>query len=254
MQNLTFKTCHTDRTGFTLIELLVVISILALLLSILMPSLNKARESGRAAVCGSNMKQLGLAQSVYAVQNLDFYASNFREEGIQGNTDVIDWNLVATQSWAKGLYPIMAKNWKAYACPTAKPYTPPDWGVPPAFPPQLSEKRPGVSYIMSDYCSNRKVSRIRKPSGVVLFWERSVTCIVSSRYPTVLDAAGKNTDFTALTSPVVHGGKFEDAYLPVQTRRKMVNNAKPNYTFADGHVERCIDSKIWKLSSFWQPN
>ena len=143
MQN--YKTGCAGRTGFTLIELLVVISILALLLSILMPSLSKAREAGRAAVCGSNMKQLGIAQSVYAAQNLDFYASNYRQAGIQGNTDVIDWNLVATQSWAKGLYPIMAKNWKAYACPTAKPYTPPDWGVPPAFPPQLSERRPGVS-------------------------------------------------------------------------------------------------------------
>ena len=57
--------------GFTLIELLVVISIIALLVSILMPALGRAREQTRAVVCLSNLKQAALASYEYAVDNDD---------------------------------------------------------------------------------------------------------------------------------------------------------------------------------------
>ncbi len=56
-------------TGFTLVELLVVIAIIALLMSILMPALNRARELGRRTVCLGNLKQLALAWVMYADEN-----------------------------------------------------------------------------------------------------------------------------------------------------------------------------------------
>ena len=57
--------------GFTLIELLVVISIIALLLSILMPSLQKAKESAKRIVCATNLRTIGIGYNTYVMDNDD---------------------------------------------------------------------------------------------------------------------------------------------------------------------------------------
>jgi prepilin-type N-terminal cleavage/methylation domain-containing protein/prepilin-type processing-associated H-X9-DG protein len=69
--------------GFTLIELLVVIAIVALLLSVMMPALKKAKQKAQAVVCSSNLKQFGILFAMYASDNEE----RFCDGGDNGGED-----------------------------------------------------------------------------------------------------------------------------------------------------------------------
>lgn len=73
------------KKSFTLIELLVVIAIIAILASMLLPALSKARAKARAVSCLSNMKQIALAVHMYANDNEDFVPC------IQNYTGAVNW-------------------------------------------------------------------------------------------------------------------------------------------------------------------
>jgi len=67
------------RRGFTLVELLVVIGIIALLISILLPALNRAREQANLIECESNLKQVGQLCAIYETENQGYLPYSYAQ-------------------------------------------------------------------------------------------------------------------------------------------------------------------------------
>jgi prepilin-type N-terminal cleavage/methylation domain-containing protein len=99
------------RTGFTLIELLVVISIIALLLSILMPGLQMAKAKAKQTICLTNLRSLGVAMWTYGEDNNGSFM-----RGIYGITGAY---IGGKGFWLSDLNPYYGQQTKVLICPQA---------------------------------------------------------------------------------------------------------------------------------------
>ena len=178
------------KRGFTLVELLVVISIIAVLVSILLPALNKAREAATGAVCLANQHQLGLAWFMYADDNEGWLVG-----GNNWGWDSRPWNWeyspIPDGAWnTAGYYDNVigmkegirrgamfpyTQTVEVYHCPGDKRET---------IPPQAPNGQPGQRAFDSYACAGglngehgslavKKYEQIRNPAEKYIFVERN---------------------------------------------------------------------------------
>ena len=128
-----------NRSGFTLVELLVVIGIIALLISILLPALSKARESANTIKCAVNLRAIGQGIAVYLAENKQTYPvayTNFNQSYHKGDPGATDdaSGIIHVSSLLYGTSSgggasrsaVGVTGVKAFMCPTQ-----PEGGLPP---------------------------------------------------------------------------------------------------------------------------
>lgn len=165
------KQTHKLQKGFTLIELLVVVSIIALLASILLPSLASAREQAKAAACLSNMHNIGTNLMIYENDNKGYYPTSYNYlDGVSSANGYHHWTAALnptdyTAGIKDGKYPRTAAQ---YVCPS---HTPGGWAPsnfttgritnPPAGQTsqtagQDDQQAPRLSYVANEIIMPRK--------------------------------------------------------------------------------------------------
>ena len=93
--------CNKASHAFTLIELLVVIAIISLLVSILMPSLQQAREHARTIVCLNNHRTIGYGVAMYATENNDWIPSGgVHPTATMGRPSVFMRDIIGVAPWS----------------------------------------------------------------------------------------------------------------------------------------------------------
>jgi len=244
------------RTAFTLIELLVVISVIAVLMAILMPCLQKARRMGQAVVCRSHLKQWGQVFQLYAFDN-----DNSLPQSVEGG------GLSAQDAyWIVATLPYYGEK-KIRLCPATKVVrdevvnrshggTLACWGpFDPATPDNWWADFDTGSYGLNEWCSS-------PPSGATSFWGfpaeiawRRIDTRGADRVPLFLDCVyvdifpeDDNTPLTEEPPPYRWDNGWGDwGFEAMRLACIDRHEGAINSAFLDGSAVRIPLRALWKL-------
>lgn len=209
-------------SAFTLIELLVVIAIIGLLAAILFPVFSSARESARTTACLNNIKQLGVAITLYTQDNdehLPFFAAVY--DPANPTTSPYSATPYTNRWWLN--ISAYAKSRQIFSCPSNR----------------NSAAADRVTYNWNQWYNGNNLSVFQRPANII---------VVSDRWET--NYCNWDSDSKVCT---VHGAKAGGPYGPGSTSggpvyytsgaaeqwssRIVHRKIGENYLFADGHAK-----------------
>ena len=233
------RSVRNRKAGFTLVELLVVIGIIAVLISILLPALARAREAAKAIVCASNLKQLGTALAMYVNDNNQYTPRFEYSTGPDGSSD-FQWSRAIKRYVASNMQNLVSSTSSeeekatVYFCPSAQTNRGRfvNWGVWPIS--YMPNSNVMWSNYWSDNSTHLKYATIKFKSRQIALAE---TWMGTSVGWDLMEGWESNNS--------IWTGEYRLRGLPVGSRGVVLpwhaGKHQSNMLMADWHVETSVD-------------